>query len=473
MRLSTPILFIAFSICGVAVADDFDFSLLSQPQPQDRLKVQAPVPVVQPPEQWEPSPQETIPEKPIGALLLKTDYMYLGEAILDKNVYHVIGAKGKPKIPAYKVEYAGTDRHDIYQYKRNKPETASYNGTYSLAKWCMNNGMYDEAIAEFQNCKAYAQYPQVLKQLDKDILIAEDMKRNAQKRAGAENAVVEMITNRVLVDRPEDSFDLKSWRLAVDAAVLERFKKDVEPQLLRRCGAADCHGSNSEQEFRLTQPLQRYSISEATFRNLKATFDQIDFQQPANSPLLIYPQRDHGGAKAIYSRQTKSQQIPVFQWVQLVPNAMPDFVEKYLAQKREAEQAEYPSMVQAGYSGSVTRAVPTQSPTNLLEYGLIEQVTYTPSMPVPTGFSFFGPNHTPEQRVELMSNSNSFRSLPKRPTALALEDSTEHRQERTPAPLPTTIPANADPRQYRMPTQIQSKDPFDPNLFNQRYHEGP
>ena len=477
MRLFIVLIAIVVSFCGILTAEDFDFSLLSKPQTQsEHLKVQSPsIPTSQLPEQWEQPALEIASEKPIGALLLKTGYLYLGEAVLDKNVYHVIGAKGKPKIPAYKVEYAGTDRYEIYRYKRNKPETASYDGIYSLAKWCRDNGMYDEAISEFQNCKSYAAYPQLIKSLDKEISGVEDLKRNAQKRASAENTVVEMITNRVPDGTPEDSFDLKSWRLAVDSEVLEKFKKDVEPQLLRRCGAADCHGSNSEQEFRLTQPLKKYSTSEATHRNLKATFDQINFQQPAASPLLTYPQKDHGGAKAIYTRQTKSQLTPIFQWIQLVPNAMPDFVEKYLAQKREAEQAEYFSTVQAGYSKDVSRTISTPPP-NLLEYGPIEQVaheqvTYTPRTSVSPGFSFFGQNRPMEQRVELVPNSNSFHSQPKRPTVSTIENANKPSPMKIPVPQPTSIPANADPRQYRMPTQIQSQDPFDPNLFNQKYYK--
>ena len=462
MRLFTGVLAIVFSFCSIIIAEDFDFSLLALPQ--ERLKTQVvPIPVTKPPQQWEPPTQEITSEKPIGALLLKTGFMYLGEAILvDKNVYHVIGARGKPKIPAYKVEYAGVDRHDIYQYKRSRPETASYSGAYALAKWCMANGMHDEAIAEFQNCKSYAQYPQMIKQLDKEILAAEDVKRNAQRRAIAENAVVEMITNRVPADTSEESFDLRTWRLAVDPAVLEKFSKDVQPQLLRRCAAADCHGSNSVQEFRLTQPLQKYSTAEATLRNLKAAFDQIDFQQPANSPLLIYPQKDHGGTKAIYTRSTRNQLTPIFQWVQLVPNTMPDFVEKYLTQKQEAEYA----TIQSGYSRNASQVIAAQPPSN---YGPIEQVGYEFSRPVATNFPFFEPDQPVEQRVELIPNSNSFRLQPRRPAVLTGEGLGELLE--ISAPQPAFIPANTDSRQYHIPTQVQAKDPFDPSLFNQKYHE--
>ncbi|MCL2306401.1 MAG: hypothetical protein FWC43_13745 [Planctomycetaceae bacterium] len=455
----TIVLGIVFPFCGLVLAQDFDFASLAQPQTQrERLKIRVPAPITSPPEQWEqPEPAS---EQPIGALLLKTGHMYLGEAVLDKNIYHVIGAKGKPKIPAYKVEYAGTDCYDIYQYKRSKPETASYDGTLSLAKWCVVNNLYDEAIEEFQNCKSYATYPQDIKLLDKEITVTEEMKRNVQRRANAENAVVEKIID-VSANTSEDSFDLRSWRLAVNPVVLEKFQKDVQPQLLRRCGAADCHGSNSSQEFRLTPLLQKYSTSEATLRNLSATFDQLDFREPAASPLLTYPQRDHGGVKAIYARQTKSQQTPIFQWVQLIPNAMPDFVDKYLAQKREAGQTEY-ATVQAGYSGSG----PTQTPRKPLEYAPIEQVSYEPGLPVSTDFSFFGPNRPVQQRVELTPNSNSFRSQPKRPVAPETANPVP-----TGEPVSRGVPANADPRQFRMPTQLSSKDPFDPNLFNQKYHE--
>ena len=447
MRLFTIILGIVFSFSGFAAAQDFGFDLLSQPQmqtPGERLKVQSPpVSYSETATQWEMN------EKPIGALLLKTGQLYIGEAILEKNIYHVVGAVGKPKVSAHKVEYAGTDRNDIYQYKRNKPDTASREGTYSLAKWCVSNKMYDEAIVEFQNCKSYVSYPQEIKLLDREISAVEEIKRNALKRAGAENAVIETIRDHASANTLDDSFDLKSWRTAVDPMVLEKFKKDVQPQLLRHCGATDCHGSNSEQEFRLTQLRQKYSTAETTLRNLKATFDQLDFRQPASSPLLTYPQKDHGGAKAIYVRQTKSQLTPIYQWTQLIPNTMPDFVDKYLAQKREAEQGEYS---------------PIRSHPKPLEYRPIEQVSYEQSLPATSGFSFFGKDHSVEQRVELTPSTNGFHLQPKPQQLPAVTDAVETDE-------PLVIPAKTDPRQYRKPMPIQAKDPFDPNLFNQRYHE--
>jgi len=420
MRLFTITLSIIFLLSDLVIAQDFDFSLLSQEQipkiqvQREQIKVNPP-PILQQPEQVE------MGEKPIGAILLKTGYLYLGEAILENTVYHVVGARGKPKIPASKVEYAGTDRHDIYHYKRSLPEVDSSKGRFALAKWCVGNQMFDEAIAEFQNCKSYISYPQQMKELDKEVSIVQDMKRSAQRRAIAEHAIVETISSRVPTEMEEDSFDLRSWRTAIDPAVMERFKKDVQPQLLRRCGATDCHGSNSTQEFRLTQLKQKYSDAETTLRNLQAAFDQLDFQQPANSPLLTYPQKEHGGAKAIYTRQTKSQLTPIHQWVQLVPNTMPDFVEKYLAQKRQEEQAEYAS-------------IPTQAASRPLSYGPIEQVAHEQRV-------------TFEQSPQVSSPSTGsiVPSFNKEPTG----------------------PPN---RQIRTPPQIQPKDPFDPNLFNQKYH---
>ncbi len=412
----------------MTTAQETDYGFFAQPQ--NRSEKSKPIAATIPTFPQESSP--VVNDKPIGALLLKTGYMVVGEATLENNVYNVTGAKGKPRIPAYKVEYAGEDRFDIYRHKRDKPETASYDGTFALAKWCSVNAMYDEAITEFQNCKSYVSYLPQIKLLDKEIATVEQMKINAEKRLNAELAVVGSVasTEHGGVETQDDSFDYRSWGLVVEPKVLEKFKKDVQPQLLKRCAAADCHGSNSPQEFRLNVPLQKYSTAEATMRNLKATFDQLDFQQPTASPLFVNPQKEHGGTKAIYTRQTKSQLTPIFQWAQLVPNTMPDFVDKYLAQKQEKTSAPKPAMVQAKYSE-------VRQP---LEYDPIEQASHEQPTVVNTDFSFFNRDKPVEQKIELAPNENRFR---------------------TPIAAPVKIDAPRKP--------VQAKDPFDPSLFNEKY----
>ena len=464
MRQLTILFSVFFLSTGVLAAQDIGFDLLALPQTQaERLK-----PIPRPVPQSETVLETAIAnpdaqEKPIGAILLKTGYMIIGEATLEKNVYNVFGAKGKPKIPAYKVEYAGTDRSDIYRYKRTLPSAASYDGIYALAKWCVVNAMYEEAIAEFQNCKSYISYPQMLKTLDKEIVAVEQIMINVQKRENAANVVVESIQDGLNENASEEHFDYKSWGLVVAPTVLEKFKKEVQPQLLRRCGATDCHGSNSKQEFRLTAPLQKYSTAEATLRNLKATFDQIDFQEPSASPLFVYPQRNHGGAKPIYTRQTKNQLTPIYNWAQLIPNTMPDFVDKYIEQKVQKNKP-----IRTSDENAVITQAALTTQTKPLNYAPIEQISHEQAAPATTNFSFFGQNRPVEQKVELVPNENGFRSNPNR-QAIQMEKAAPQVPAST-APTTMVLP-NVNLRQSRMPTQTQAKDPFDPTLFNRKYHE--
>ena len=466
MRIFYTFFGVFFLFSGVLAAQEIGYDLLALPQANsqaERVKAAA-----RPEPKTEAVPEfngitPDVQERPIGALLLKTGSMIIGEATLEKNVYNVFGAKGKPKIPAYKVEFAGKDRHDVYLYKRDQSGTASYDSIFALAKWCVVNAMYDEAIAEFQNCKPYAAYPQIVKSLDKEIAAVEQIKINVQKRENAASAVVESIRDDSNENVTEDDFDYKSWGLVVAPTVLEKFKKDVQPQLIRRCGAADCHGSNSRQEFRLA-PRQKYSTAETTLRNLKATFDHLDFQEPSASPLFAYPQRDHGGVKPIYTRQTRNQLTPLYNWAQLIPNTMPDVVDKYLAQKEMKNKPvrtlnENATITQAVQNTQI--ASPNTAP--------IEQVSHDQPIPATTGFSFFNQNQPIEQKVELVPSGNGFRSNPNR-QPVQTPKAAPQASAVTPQTVTPDLP-NVNPRQTKMPTQTIAKDPFDPTLFNQKYHE--
>jgi hypothetical protein len=100
---------------------------------------------------------------------------------------------------------------------------------------------------------------------------------------------------------------------------MERFSAIVQPILLNRCGANQCHGPNAKSAFKLLRPPAGQVASRRfTERNLFAILQQLDASQPASSPLLMLPQRRHGSAlTAIFDKNSQKQLDELSAWVQL------------------------------------------------------------------------------------------------------------------------------------------------------------
>ena len=78
---------------------------------------------------------------------------------------------------------------------------------------------------------------------------------------------------------------------------VEKFGAIVQPILLNRCAANQCHGPNAKSEFRLLRPPPGQIVSRRfTQRNLYAALQYVDRANPEASPLVVLPQQRHGNS---------------------------------------------------------------------------------------------------------------------------------------------------------------------------------
>ena len=115
---------------------------------------------------------------------------------------------------------------------------------------------------------------------------------------------------------------------ALPAGSIEKFSAAIQPILLNRCGANQCHGPNSKSEFRLLRPAPGQVASRRfTERNLYAALQQLDSQRPEESPLLTLPQRRHGTSlTAVFDKHSEKQLKELTAWIKLTlaaPHATP------------------------------------------------------------------------------------------------------------------------------------------------------
>lgn len=364
--------------------------------------------------------------QPIGALLLKTGYVTLGTATLERNVYQVQGKYGRFSVPTHRVEYAGSDLLDILQYKRSLLVSPNYDEVFSLGKWCLANGLNEEAIVEFERCKSFVSVPQAIRLLDNEIRAAQrtDPQFHEHRKL---DAVLREETSQHL-----DKFDYDRWGLTVPYVLAERFRKEVQPILIDRCAATNCHGSGSQNELTLQIPQRTYSTAGATVRNMKAAMEQIDFGNPVNSPLLTAPLRNHGGVKPVFGKKSQNTQGAFERWIGLVAQETPE-------------------------SLGLNRRVPNrlEAPLPIEESGT-EQIVVSPQ-PLPTGLPQSLPTISPIQQVGYSE-----------PKSVGRTTGSGNIKKAEPSPARETKPLQ-QPRKLK--PENRAADPFDPNQFNQKYYQ--
>ncbi len=102
------------------------------------------------------------------------------------------------------------------------------------------------------------------------------------------------------------------------------FAQTIQPLLMNNCTAAGCHGPRSESDYRLLRvPPDRPPSRRTTQRNLHATLQWIDHENPTASRLLTAPVRPHGTAETpVFTTQQMAQYRRLVDWVCLVANRL-------------------------------------------------------------------------------------------------------------------------------------------------------
>ncbi|MCE9547928.1 MAG: hypothetical protein K8T25_20850 [Planctomycetia bacterium] len=200
---------------------------------------------------------------------------------------------------------------------------------------------------------------------------------------------------------------------------VEAFSQTVQPLLLNNCATAGCHGPATKSEFQLVRLARGQTpIRRVTQRNLAAVLTYLDMEEPDQSRILTAARQAHGGASAAtFPRSDQAAYRRLAQWVRQVsapaPNAPPETVN---APTTTLSQSISPS-------GSTTAAPAAANP-----------IAASPS-----------------------PASKALRNLPNRPAS--------HQ--------PVSHQIEDKPRNSRLIVDEGSataRDPFDPELFNRRYH---
>ena len=95
-----------------------------------------------------------------------------------------------------------------------------------------------------------------------------------------------------LAKRPEP--DPIEPKIEMAPELIRAYVTNIQPMLLTRCAAGNCHGPDSSRDFRLHEMANQRPSRKMTMRNLAAIMKQTNPDDIANSPIITWGASPHG-----------------------------------------------------------------------------------------------------------------------------------------------------------------------------------
>jgi hypothetical protein len=244
-----------------------------------------------------------------GVLLLRNGSVIEGTVLREGDRYEVKLEDGDLRVRADDVEFVGHSLEDCYRHRLAGIDVARVQDHLELAEWCVRNGMHSAAGRELREAMVCDPRHPMIGVLERRLKLAIEAPPTAKP---AEPRQLSAPTGDEL-DRMVDG---------MPAGTVETFTTIIQPMLVNQCSTAACHGPASTNSLRLMRiTASRTPSRRATQRNLYSTLENIDTENPDNSPLLTMPIRAHGTSRAAVftSRQTQ-QYKQLVEWVYSVSN---------------------------------------------------------------------------------------------------------------------------------------------------------
>ena len=237
-----------------------------------------------------------------GVLLLTNGQALRGKVTHAGDYYFVTLAAGEIRLKNSDVELFCLDLEDGYRRKRAAIIEGQADEYLNLASWCIRHGLLDHAAKELdQAYQADPTHPKIAL-LERRRQLATKPAQEATTATAAREATV---TND----------DLDRLARGLPAAVVEQFNSTVQPLLVNNCATGGCHGPGSTNDYNLLRVSGKSNNRHTKLRNLYNTLRFIDQANPAASPLLTAPIREHGTSAApIFTQRDMPQYQQLVLW---------------------------------------------------------------------------------------------------------------------------------------------------------------
>lgn len=213
---------------------------------------------------------------------------------------------GRMSIPREQVRCVAPSLLEAYRLQREAMIDPTAAELIQLAEWCVAYRLYEQAGDELKRAL----------RRDPNNETARRMLARVEDLLLAQPAPV---TSASASEQPPAPAVESLGGLSRSTAAM--YSTRVQPLLINSCGKANCHGTATSSAFRLV-PVRFDSRNhrKASEQNLAEVLRWIDFQRPANSPLLKATEGNHAEARTpVFSgSQAAAQQRLLRDWVQAV-----------------------------------------------------------------------------------------------------------------------------------------------------------
>ena len=249
-----------------------------------------PLPAVPPPTKLNPPTPFVTPEAPgIGSVVLLQNGK-LVEGTVTEAAGKVIVRRGSIEQPFPKddVQFIGKSKGECFKHLLGKVKVDDAPGRFKLARWCMYNGLREQALGEAKEVVKlqpnHGAAVEMARALEESLrLFNADGSSKAEAPAAPKG-------NGPVLPKAVDS----DPEIVAEATVA--FAPRVQPVLVNLC--ADCHAKPGYTGAFKMACGSGHDVDPAIARvNMKAAFLQIKKDDPAASPLLTKALAAHGGMK--------------------------------------------------------------------------------------------------------------------------------------------------------------------------------
>jgi len=266
------------------------------------------------------------PDETQACVLLKNDNVLFGQARqLGEFVIVTTAAGGEVRLPRLNVACWAGNIRELYQYRIDQRGKPALRNHLRDARWCMRYDLYDLAARELiavQRIDPDNREANALESQLRNLVARRSVSKPAAARLGSgkTNSSVDQVTAVATADYEAED----SQAIDVDPFTIRRFASHIQPMLLNRCSV--CHQTmvrsvNNElpkTKWHLTVPSVGSRASASITRsNLQATISYINQESPENSLLLTMATTAHGGIQAALSQRNAKAIQSLDQWVKM------------------------------------------------------------------------------------------------------------------------------------------------------------
>lgn len=266
-----------------------------------------------------------------GAVLLKNLRVIEGQIVPNGDLLTVqMGQGAKVSLPLSEVLHVADDKEAIYQFrcqKRGGPEWRE-GDDFKMSKWCLVNGLYDQAIEHYEAVAEFYPNDPNVKQLALEVrnrlLSIPEFRRHLgftdePKPAGNKTSRI-AAQGRTAANSAVSMASGHSAVAAMHPQIAAHFSRRIQPILMNRCSQAACHGAQSKNNLRIVEPY-RAAYDRVTAENLESVLGQVSSDSQTLAPLLRLATTAHGMQRQAAIAVTETSLLQELStWVRFVQN---------------------------------------------------------------------------------------------------------------------------------------------------------